>query len=181
MNLCAIRFATSERAARVMSNADITEAMEDPRDLLRVTPDIPLEQLEAAASSLGQAHMALQDVAGRLPVALTTCAGVVAGCFVFSQPDTEIHVSAICVVKTASANSYLSHDLIHLLGYSGTADEYQLKCQGKPLTCRKRQSPDATSIIGLNFINQHKLIFGQGSGFIYDKQEDFFILCPNAA
>ena len=155
-----------------MSKADSTETMEDPHDLLRVTPDIPLKQLEAAASSLGQAHMALQDGSGRLPIALTICAGVVAGCFVFSQPNTEIHVSATCVVKTASANSYLSHDLIHLLGYSGTAREYHIKCQGDSLTCLKRRSPDATSIIGVNFIDQHKLIFGLGSGFIFDKLED---------
>lgn len=153
-----------------MSYVDDASSAELPSDLLLFTPNVPVQQLEDAAAKLGQTHLALQNAPGRIPLHLTMCeSGVPVGCFTLTRPDSDVHVSAMCIVKTGSANSYLSHDILHLLGYDSIAVKYEMICQGENQTFRRRQRPDAPSIIGVNFLKRHCVRIDREGGLIYDR------------
>lgn len=151
---------------------DATESLEDSNDLLSLTPHIPSDELQAAALLLEKSHLAVVDRAATFPVPLTACAGIPVGCLTLSRIDTSLHVNAVCIVKTGSVNNYLAHDVLHLLGFTGSAQEYRIMCQGEEHIFRRREDPRATSIIGVNFLNQHSLVYGPGSGYIYKDSEE---------
>ncbi len=163
---------SSHTIAAVMPAAHDPAVAGELSDLLHFTPNIPPDQLRVAASELGLTHLGVVNELGRLPMPLTSCAGVMVGVVTLSRTDKSVHISAVCVIKTGSLNSYLAHDAIRLLNLDPTAQEYRVLCQGEEHTFRRRSIPEATSIIGLNFINQHKLLYGGGRGFMYDNRED---------
>lgn len=142
---------------------------DDPRDLLELTPEFSIYDLDHSANSKGRKHLEIISHMDSFPISLTSSKGIMIGCMTIAIDDSSPIVNVVSIIKTGSYNNYLTYDALYALGYKDPLpNNVTLICVGEKTQFLKKSNPlSKTNIIGVSFLSNHSLIINGGiNGYI---------------